>query len=279
MEKKIKKNNIPKIRTFKTDVSEYIKRKNLSILDIASIQTKKNKYDALKSTRFQKTRNFKKILLIIIIILFLSSGVLIGGFFIFNKKNHSKIQTSFFPKPIIAADKTIEVKLNNVKNIFQTFIPVNNFFYFPITEEINGNKKNVNIKDFFNYFNVNLSPELLDSLKNNFMLAILHTSQKWPILIFRVKSYERSFSAMLKWEKKMGDDLKNIFKIENIEKSKVLFIDKEIKNHDTRALFDQNGKIILIYSFVNQKYLIITTNKDAIIKVFKRISSAQYLND
>ncbi len=50
------------------------------------------------------------------------------------------------------------------------------------------------------------------------------------------------------------------------------FIDKAIKNKDLRELVDQNGKVVLLYSFIDKNTLVITQT----VEVFNAIL-AKYL--
>jgi len=98
--------------------------------------------------------------------------------------------------------------------------------------------------------------ELLDSLGGRFMAAKLYLTKEWTASIFSITNYESAFAGMLKWEKNLGGN----------------FIDKEIQSHDTRE------SPTMIYSFVNQNYLVITGGEEPLKEVFHRFTSPQYLN-
>jgi hypothetical protein len=84
---------------------------------------------------------------------------------------------------------------------------------------------------------------------------------------------------MIKWEGNIVNDLKAIFPAPLETKFLMGFEDKEIQNHDTRVLNDRDGNSVLIYSFINQKYLVIAQNEEPIKEIFRRFSLPQYLNE
>jgi hypothetical protein len=182
------------------------------------------------------------------------------------------------PKPIIIANYEQEVSLGEANAIFQEDVPISNLLYFPVVVGQNESRRLANVSEFFAVIGGRVPFGLIEGLEDKFMLMMYRTSEKWPILIFEIKSYERIFANINKWEKSMPDDLKEIFGLPSLGSTVKFFYDKEINNHDTRILNDNNGQPILYYSFFNKDYLVITTGEDALKEIFRRLSSTQYLN-
>lgn len=95
-------------------------------------------------------------------------------------------------------------------------------------------------------------------------------------LIFQVISFDNAFDGMLTFEKTILDDMGPLFGInpralsssasstKEILSTTLSFKDTVIKNRDARAIFDQSGKIIFLYSFVDAQTLLITASEDAL---------------
>jgi hypothetical protein len=106
-----------------------------------------------------------------------------------------------------------------------------------------------------------------------FMLGILglpaptEDMRSAPILLVKLDSYENAYAGMLDWEKGLKDDILPLFapdtEVANVSPD-ASFSDLTVKNKDARVLRDNNGQTALIYSFYNQKLLIITTSESAL---------------
>ncbi len=103
-------------------------------------------------------------------------------------------------------------------------------------------------------------------------------------LLFSVVSFEHGFDSMLRFEKTLLEDLGPLFGINplNITKSASStadylenppgFKDVIIKNKDARAVFDEQGQIIFLYSFLDKETLVITTNDETVKALASRVS-------
>lgn len=94
-------------------------------------------------------------------------------------------------------------------------------------------------------------------------------------LLFPVLSFDNAFDGMLNFEKTALDDMGLLFGInpraissatttKDVLSTTLSFKDTVIKNRDARAIFDQSGKIIFLYSFVDAQTLLMTTNEDTL---------------
>ena len=283
MEDKTKENKNNKkltyIRTFKSDASEYIKKKGLSAIDIAAAQTKKVlPYSIKGSERAGKYIKFVAIGALLVILL----GGASFGFYYFYLQNKKETNLSYLPKPFFLADKVLAIKTNEVKDLLLFPVEKKELVYFPIIKEENGVKHPIGLREFFTLTGINPPLNFYYPIEDKFMLLVYNNGkEKNPILVLKVKSYEYSYVSMIKWENnnKLAVDLTNLFQI-NSDFQEGSFIDKEVRNIDTRALMvGDKENPILLYGFFNQKYLIITTSESAFKEIIKRLSSLQYLNE
>lgn len=265
--KEATKGGIPVLRTLKTDTADYIKEKKVSLIDIAAETAKRG---GLKYGEEKNKAIFVKIIAIAAVIVIVA-GAGLAGFSLFKKEQKKQQPVSALIKPIIVADDQIEANLDQgqIKAAIQSQIKPNHLLNILIAKKTG---------EFFSGLGINPPAGFLDSLDDRFMLAKFYLTKDWPILIFKIKSYDSSFAGMIKWEGAISEDLSDLFNLENIDYGKS-FEDKEIQNKDTRVLKGKNGNLVLIYSFINQKYLIITTGEEPLIETFRRFSSPQYLNE
>ncbi len=258
------KSELKGLRTLQTDAQEYMK-KGVSFAEIAAEASKRQDLSSEKETT---KISLKKIVLISIIIVIII-GVGLGSFWLFKKGEQEKQLASLAPKPILVSDQQIEAAadLKSIQSALKTPIRINSLLYISVA---------VKPEEFLKIIKAKPPQELTDSLADKFMLSKFYLSKDWPILIFKIRSYELAFAGMIKWEKEMSSDLGGIF---SPSKPGFDFQDKEIQNHDTRVLNDENGNSVLIYSFINRNYLVIAQKEEPLKEIFRRFSSPQYLNE
>ena len=81
---------------------------------------------------------------------------------------------------------------------------------------------------------------------------------------------------MLKWEKDMVSDVGKLFGISvNASSTPQTFVDQERRNKDLRVLKDENGKVILLYSFIDNNTLLITKNENVFGAVLSKFLISQ----
>ncbi len=274
--KKIKKYSIQTLRTFKTDTSDYVKKKGISMVDIMLADQKKKGFWNSKKRR--KIFSGKMVIIAAAALLFIGGFSLI--FLSVRKNSEPNPIVKVASKSIITADKDENVSVKNIGSILKIPVPARKFLNISVFSGNNKNKKIISsAKEFFSNTSINVPQSVIDSLDGKFMLGVFRSSLQFPVLILKVKFYGRAFASMIKWENSIFEDLKPIFGGEGIEINPDGFIDKEIRNTDTRVLYNNEGNPVLIYAFFGKKYLIITTSEDALSQIFRRLSSSRYLND
>lgn len=281
MEEKKNKDNIPALRTLRTDTSEYVKKRGVSLIEIAAEEAKGRGIKIEEETRF----SLKKIIIIsafaVIII-----GISLAGIWFFTKGQKEVQPTSFF-KPILVSDDQVEIyvypenyarALNEIKKALQSPTRINQLFYLSLVRQAGESKISIGLREFFKIIGASPPSEILDSLENKFMLSKFYFTKDWPILIFKVATFDSAFAGAMKWETTMADDLKDIFSLD-LSNTRFSFEDREIQNHDARVLNDKDGQPLLLYSFMGRDYLIVTTAEESFKEIFRRFSSPQYLNN
>ncbi|MBU1160102.1 hypothetical protein KKD04_02895, partial [Patescibacteria group bacterium] len=212
------KDNLPTLRTLKTDSASYIKKKGISLLDIAASRTRR-KSDLTYGRGIEEAPSGKskllKILIAFVIAIFLI-GACAGLYFIFKNQiiNPSNNNVSILPKPLIVPDDDIQVRLSEVSGIVNKIFPSNKLTYiYVIKEEKDGKKILATTNEFLNNFHINLPSDLVENLGPNFMLYTFSKYENEPILIFSINaiSYDKIFASMIKWENRMLFDFQSMF--------------------------------------------------------------------
>ncbi len=274
-EKNKKKPGIAAIRTLKTDTSAYIKREGVSMLDIAAAEAKRGRSRDSAAVRPGRTR---KIILLALIFALAAGAAVTAGYLSLKGRRVERGPVAVFPPPPIVPDGEMPVSLADASAVSRADVPRNKFFYFPIVVEAGGIKRLASAGEFFGALGVKPPVGLIESLEGGFMLGVFRLSRKSPVLVFKVRSYENAFASMLKWEKNIAYDLAEIMDINAAGSLKTSFYDKEIKNRDARELEGEDGEPALLYSFINRKYLVITTSEEALAEIFRRFTVSKYLN-
>lgn len=284
------------LRTFETDIAEYAQGKNLSLVDIAAEEAK-FRGEGLRMEMGDDGANakvyFKKFALIAAAVLVLAS-VAAGGYFIVKNKLLSRQQNgSIGPKNTIAdngpviTDGKVEVIADEkrqgdfLKNLKQALVgskDIGRLARLVIVKNDGKTKRSVQAIEFFKLIGAEIPPEIADYLKTDFLLLRFNDDANRPILILKTDFYEYVFSYLLRWEKQMPREFKNIFADGKEMEAGDFFKDKFIQNHDARVLYSADGKAKLAYSFINRKYIVIADGENGLTEVFKRFSLAQFVN-
>jgi len=272
---KKQKKSIQILRTLKTDTSDYVKKKGISMVDIA--MAGRNKKTFLSFKKKKGIFSGKSIIITAAILFFIGGGLLI--FLSARRGAEPNSAVKVAPKPIITADKEESVSVEKIGSVLEIPVPRRKLLNISVFSGNGKNKKTIlSIKEFFSEAGVSAPRAVVDSLDGKFMFGVFRSSAKSPVLILKVKFFGRAFASMMDWESSMFEDLGPILGGGGADLNPGGFTDKEIKNTDARVLYDDKGKPVLIYAFFGKKYLVITTSESALIPILRRLSSPRYLN-
>ncbi len=263
----------PALRTMKSDMQEYINQQKMSMVDIAGKQAVKQ---GLKiSGNYEPNKN-KFITLAVIILIMISVGVFAFVVLLKNKTAQKEPGSQVrFPASVISSDKQEFVTLeannqqnnkNKIKEIIGSDIKIGNITDFVF---IDGDKHLITPELFFKYSGVNTPLGFSSFLTDKFMFGVYGADQNKPFIILKISSFENSLAVMLKWEKTISSDIKEIMPVSEAS-SGSKFQDKIIKNHDTRILYSESGQTVLLYSFLDKDTLVMTLNNNTFEEILRR---------
>ncbi len=279
-EKGHSRGNIPSIRTLKTDIDEYAKS-GVSLVELAGKQAKEK---GISSDNSSVGFDYKKytVIFFVFVIVLISGGV---SFYFYQKQQSNAVNISILEKPILVSEASEKVVLNsnNIQTNKKLLLDkikspasLGDLIYIPVVYSQNGVEKNISTNDLFKIISVNPPVGFLDSMDGKFMLSKFYTSKNWPILIVKINDYNLAFSSTIKWEKNMVEDLSKLLSISN--RNDASFTDRQIQSRDVRELRNSNNDVVLIYAYINRKYLVITTGEEPLKEIFRRFSFSQYIN-
>ncbi len=138
--------------------------------------------------------------------------------------------------------------------------------------------------------------------------GVYSLNTQYPFLIITVDSFNNAFAGMLAWEKNMYADLGPLFHKDDADQHtsapiiinalatttssttpalpvappptivpKENFEDAIIKNKDARVLRDSRDRILLIYSFIDERTLLITDSEQSFDEMITRLTTAKLI--
>jgi hypothetical protein len=152
--------------------------------------------------------------------------------------------------------------------------------------------------------------QLVRTLEPQMLLGIHSFDENQAFMILKADSYETAYSGMLAWEESIRLDLMPLFARTPAVRPLPVpapiiqtgtttasstpgavateappapffqgnFIDQIVENHDARVLLNQNGDILLLWTFLDRSTIVITTNEATLREVISRITQASTLS-
>jgi hypothetical protein len=275
---------MPVLRTFSSDLADAVRNNEMSVIKVAMAEQKRREGEAELASPTSKI-NLRYIILSIIVLLAGIGGVV---FAIRYKANQTPVVTVKDTKipALIPADATtsIEIGLNAdakpvqliqtaIKNVTTREGGIVDVY---LTNSSSGVKQTITTNDFFTAISSEIPAPLLRSLSPRFMLGVVQNNGGHPFLIFKTNDYETAFANMFTWEKKLFQDFYIPLALKGDQTSfEAPFKDLLVENKDTRVLLSSSAEVVLLYSFIDEHTLVITTDPITFKEVKRRIETAK----
>ena len=141
-------------------------------------------------------------------------------------------------------------------------------------------KKVVGLKRFLALLESNFPVAGLGLVKDNFFIGIWGQETKGDLFILlQVRSFTDIFPVLHVWEEKMLADLFRTFGLELTAETNYLltanFTDGFVENKNARILYDQTGKVVLLYAFVDDTSVVIANSLPAAREAIFRLSAGK----
>jgi hypothetical protein len=305
----------PIIRTYKTDTEEAIQAGHLSSISIAVSENKRMMNNMQKKeevVEVKKKRISKGVLIISFILILCGVLAVAVPYLLVQKENETPINIQpISSSNIMTTDLEDKVSINNLSKtnpagdfsmkIESSATSLGQVKDFLLTKGSGVDEKAVTSAEFLDLIRAHAPPDITRTLRPEFMLGLHNFSGNQKFLILKVGAYDATFSGMLAWENYLWQDLKILFNlsealpvqevssstasttgtdvrtssISSIEIKK--FQDAEFSNKDTRVVEDHTGKIIFLYSIIDENTVVIATNVNTLKEIMTRMSKARVI--
>jgi len=275
---------IPKIRTMRSDADELAKEKNMSRLDIAakSYATREKGERVLINPKLNLS--FTKIFAGFMLLIILGAGGYFGYGYFTRRSENVEAVVSKTPAKLLAVDD--EKKLTAREATPGSLIAALNaerqkplkfgtIIYFPI--EIfkkSGETKFAEAGDFIGALSWKPPATFSQNILPDFnALAVYNQSSNDLAVIFRVSNLDRVLGSFLEWERVMPSDLKPFMNAESATNlSQFKWQDEIVRNNDARVFKNSAGKVILAHAIFNKQLAIISTSRDGLATIIERLT-------
>ncbi len=279
------------LRTYRQDVAGVMRDKKTSLVQmVLEEQRGRNKREQEISPTSRKN-----LPLVLLSFFFLLAAVGIIYYLYFYSNPADRAFEELKVTPLIFIEKTKEIAVDGkdqaalkeevASALRDTDIKVDSIEYLFFTETLSAQTADgiIQIKNlipanrFFGILGVKMPPPLLRSLRPDFMFGFHAFNRNQPFFILKTDYYDSAFAGMLEWEKELAGNLLPLFSRADrvAELSQRPWGDTVIKNKDTRTLRNFDGSIAIVYTFKDQRTLIIATSEDALLEVSRRLDLAQ----
>ena len=262
-----KKDRVPikSLRTYQGDVEEAIGRNKESstTIFVAEQKRKVENPEKVVEVKYNPTKN--KVFVYLGAIFFILGIFIIAGVYYFRYTEKTVIEQQTKTLLTFSKEKALSPyglskdifvkKLVDEKDGFK--LPINSVLYINTT--IEGKDS---LGEVLAHVGPNMPGSLVRSFDQDYMVGVYSYDTNEIFFILKVKDFASSYSGMLKWEKDMVGDMREIYNIDPFFVGTTTpFIDEAIKNKDLRIVKDQNGKTQLLYTFLDKETLLITKNE------------------
>jgi len=270
------------LKTYERDTAEFLRERGASQVDIRLQEEQRRREEIKKQeSKFEKPAKaeslvFKKLALATVILLlsFLSIFIVSG---IFRRDIDEELakRPSLKAEVLIKGDdiqnidttgknrkeilEIVESQLQNISVVKSRIVVI-----YPIEKETDIERA-LSAEEFLIKITSSAPGYLLRAVGPKMTFGY-YTKEKFiPFLLLEVNSPGNAYAGMLDWEKNMASDLSG-FIVKTISDRR-LFDDFILMGKDLRILRDFDGTVVLAYSFIDDKTLLITGE----IETFKEI--------
>lgn len=264
---------LKQIRTFQGDVAEALRRQKGSLVSIQQAeQAKKNALDPLTTTLSESSRRRMEFFYLLLGSLTLIVLGATGAWFAYNEFLNQRVT------PVTVPPDNRFIPVNTVTNLNLTsttredlITALSNASQNSIEGEIIQINLSLSTSQFLEKLGTRAPGNLVRAFGSPFMFGAFGESN---FLIIKLASFENAFAGMLAWEKNLAQDIGPLFATAELSEQSPLgatFVDITDKNKDVRVL-DVGGQTVLLYSFFDNKMLIITDKIETLRIVVERLA-------
>lgn len=274
-------NPLKQIRTFQGDIAEALKHQNQSVVSIAAREHAKQEETGVApayadSPTPSDSHLWRTVLLILGTVILLGGGGY-GGWYAYSQyqvktalptvyvpENQLLTPTTSFDLNVSSLDRS--ALLTAISTAVRKNLSSGAVEAIEVREGDGQNAPLATTEHFFvRYLETQAPASLIRSFNPLFYLGALgpnsSESATHPFVIVKLDSFENAFPGMLLWEATLSKDLLPLISPASDRANSNRFQDVTIQNKDARVLKDSQGSTVLLYSFYDNNFLIITDNE------------------
>lgn len=265
------------LRTYQGDVDHAISRQKISLVNVAMAEQERNRKEPIiEDSNFKQSQN--KFFMLVGSLLFILGIITIGAiYYVKNQREEKEIAQK---STILSHVESFSISLatsTTKGNLAQNILskkrdfkqPVNSILYI----DINKNGQTAEVQEVLTILTSYAPKTLIRKFSGDYMIGIYSFDTNEPFILLKTKDYGGTYAGMINWEKDMALDLSELFNVNLIGTSTYSFKDESLKNKDLRVAKSNDGKTVLLYSFLDKNTLLITSTE----KIFNAILS-KYFN-
>ncbi len=291
------------LRTYERDVAEMIRAHQTSEVSINLAKQKKEerkpeikaveeKKKFVLSTPKDRTTHNKLYTMLSVLFIFIGISILVALYFIKSSVDPIKIPepviSTFIPNKeerVLALGKLSQTQItDNFSALLKEALPEDSVTYIKITMQSASSTIDATSETFFKSAFKNIPASLTRAFDKKMFAGIYTREKNQPFFIVQIDSFDQAFEGMLAWEKNIYADLKPLLNTDTttgettvIVEPLSAFEDLIAQNKDARVLKNNQGETLLMYSFVDQKTLFITTNEATFKEILNRFSTSKLI--
>lgn len=290
------------IRTFQADIADAIKNDNVSMIKVALAEKKR------QDTRgdFNDALDVKKkdsMFYIVSISVVLFIFAILGLFFFLssNTDTGNVAQNGTANEPLIYTEYATVIDINNrdandverlIARIKEDKFDLGTMKEIVLTTGTSTATSRLNSETFLRFINQRANDSLIRALNPEFMLGAYSFSNPYDTFaIFKVNSYDNAFAGMLEWENTLDLDFGGILISKKLIipakdtkgtttptlAKKRVFVDRVVQNKDSRVLLDENGSVLMLYTFVDKNTLVLASSDKSLKEVLFRLTTGRII--
>jgi hypothetical protein len=288
------------LRTLKDDLQSIVRDKKISLVRAVTLEEEKKQGQQhlepeQKDIRTKRSRRTMGILFAAGIFIVLGGGALFGVFYVAQEQ-------AAVPAPpqssILFAERTLIFSLDkqsaqNLKNALAqertkqlgSLGSITRIVPMIAATGTSGTSQEVpaTLSQFFSALGMNPPQELMSATGPQFFFGFHIVDTNAPLFVIPVTSYDHAFAGMLAWEPTMDQDLAPVFtsvsatiQVNGLPAQRT-FQDEVLRNYDVRELTDDQGNVVLYYSFPTPNILVIAQSPYSFTEILSRLQAEREL--
>jgi hypothetical protein len=296
------------LQTYRGDIESLIKDKNISVVNIAAAEAEKRaqaSHTPEQGGADEGRSLLTKIMMMLggLVLLAATGGI---GIFIYTELTATVPIPEDTPAPFMTVDKTTVVALPQAELSRVTLMQelekakqasgvslglIERLLPATVSTTLEGDTRTAfPAERFLEALASNTPEELVRTLEPQYLLGVHIFDGPQAFIILRTDSYERAFAAMLEWERTLQNDLAPLFTrvprprtpeepsaTSTAPSAQIFntgFVDQIVENRDTRAIHNEAGDLLLLWTFLDRNTIVLTTNEYTLREIISRLGAA-----